>query len=143
MSDTFDVTIDLSQLGELASKGRAAVARAFKDMALDLWGNLREESPVRHGRLAGSWEPQQVSDLEWRIRSAVSYALAVNEGSKPREIVPTRAKALKFVVGNQVIFAKRVNHPGTPANPYIDRAIDRTSRRLDDFVQLAVEAVMG
>jgi hypothetical protein len=143
MSVNFGIEIDLSELGALASKGRSALGRAFKDIALDLWGNVREEAPVRHGRLAGSWELDQVGDLDYRIRSAVEYAAAVNEGTKPHDIVPVRGKALRFVIGDQVIFARRVRHPGTPPNPYIDRAISRTERRLDDFVARAVSASMG
>jgi hypothetical protein len=143
MTDTFGIEVDLSQLGALAGKCRSALSRAFRDTALDLWGNVREEAPVRHGRLAGSFELEQVGDLDYRIRSAVKYALAVQEGTQPHDIIPQQAKALRFEIGGQVIFAKRVRHPGTPANPYIDRAIDRTSRRLDEFVDRAVSAVLG
>ncbi|NPV70292.1 MAG: HK97 gp10 family phage protein [Firmicutes bacterium] len=143
MSLDFGIEIDLSELGALREKVMGALGGAFRMMALDLWGNIREEAPVRHGRLAGSWEIEQVDDLDWRIRSAVSYALAVNQGSKPHEIRPRNAKSLRFVVGNQVIFAKRVRHPGTEANPYIDRAISRTEKRIDEFVGRAVSASLG
>jgi hypothetical protein len=81
--------------------------------------------------------------LTWRIFTAIDYALAVLEGSDPHEIVPNKAKALAFEVNGQLIFARRVRHPGNEANPFIDRAIVRTEDRLDDLAAQALDAVGG
>ncbi|MDN5919087.1 MAG: hypothetical protein L0I76_29000 [Pseudonocardia sp.] len=47
------------------------------------------------------------------------YLGYVLNGTNPHVIVPNRAKALRFVSGGQVRFAKRVNHPGTRAKPFV------------------------
>lgn len=40
-------------------------------------------------------------------------------GTRPHVITPKRARALRFVSGGQVVFARRVNHPGTKATRFI------------------------
>lgn len=45
-------------------------------------------------------------------------------GTEPHTIRPRRKKALRFVSGGRVVFAMRVRHPGTRANPFLTRALD-------------------
>lgn len=49
------------------------------------------------------------------VGTNVPYAAAMNNGSKPHEIKP-RNKKLLFFGGH---FAKKVNHPGTVARPFM------------------------
>lgn len=51
----------------------------------------------------------------------VSYAKFVYFGTKPHVIKPKKMKALANKKSGQ-IFGKSVNHPGTKANPYIEKA---------------------
>lgn len=44
-------------------------------------------------------------------------------GTGPHIIRARRRKALRFVAGGQVIFRRSVHHPGTRANPYLQRAL--------------------
>ena len=44
-------------------------------------------------------------------------------GTGPHVIVPNRARALRFVSTSGVIFATRVNHPGTRANPFVQESL--------------------
>lgn len=44
-------------------------------------------------------------------------------GTPPHTIRPRRRKALRFLAGGRVVFATRVHHPGTPGNPYLQRAL--------------------
>lgn len=45
-----------------------------------------------------------------------------HDGTKPHIIRPRRKRALKFQAGGRTVFAKKVNHPGTRANPFLIRA---------------------
>ncbi|WP_037899876.1 hypothetical protein [Streptomyces sp. NRRL S-350] len=49
--------------------------------------------------------------------------LFVLNGTRPHVIRPRRAKALRFEVSGHVVFAARVNHPGTRANNFLGRAL--------------------
>lgn len=52
------------------------------------------------------------------------------KGTRPHVILPRNARALRFTVaGGDVVFAKRVNHPGTRANPYLEQALEEVVRR--------------
>lgn len=51
----------------------------------------------------------------------VSYAKFVYFGTRPHVIKPKKMKALANKKSGQ-IFGKSVNHPGTKANPYIEKA---------------------
>lgn len=123
----------------LIKKARQAISLAIKYTATEVWGNVRKEAPVDHGRLAGSFQLDQVDDLTYRIWSGVEYALAVHEGTPPHEIRPKRKKALYWKGASHPV--KRVMHPGTQANPYADRAIEQASGRSDEFISRALREV--
>lgn len=66
----------------------------------------------------------------------VGYAAAVEFGSKPHPIFPKRRKALAWGGGRTLggrlragarpeFFAKRVDHPGTRARPYLTPGLER------------------
>ena len=118
---------------------RQAIALAIKYTATEVWGNVRKEAPVDHGRLAGSFQLDQVDDLSYRIWSGVEYALAVHEGTKPHVIEPKNKKALYWDGARHPV--RRVMHPGTQANPYADRAIEQASSRSDEFISRALREV--
>lgn len=67
------------------------------------------------------------------------HAKWLNEGARPHEIKPVRARSLVFFwprVG-RVVFLKRVWHPGYLGDRYIDRAnefaLDRINTIVDEF----------
>lgn len=84
-------------------------------------------APVRTGRLRASIraEPPRIFSLRGSVTigSDLEYAAMVNDGTSPHIIRPRRAQALRFTVGGRVVYAKLVRHPGTRANPFLDRAL--------------------
>lgn len=76
-------------------------------------GNLRRSMTTDRKRVKNG--------LEGRVGSPVKYAKWHHEGTRPHLIRPRRAKALRFMVGGQIVFASRVRHPGTRPNPYLTR----------------------
>lgn len=118
---------------------RRALQRSHDLTAQEVWGNLREYSPQDHGRLAGSWVLQRQGNMRSTVGTSVKYALVQNDGSRPYDIFPRSAKALRFVVDGAVIFAKRVHHPGIKGKQYIEKSIDEANARISEFVEMALE----
>jgi hypothetical protein len=44
-------------------------------------------------------------------------------GGRPSRNNPKKPGMLRFVVGGRVVYARVVNHPGTRARPFLDRAL--------------------
>jgi ABC-type transport system substrate-binding protein len=157
---TLEFTIDTSKMDDSFNKFPDVLAKAISMTALDLDGNLYKEAPKVTGRLATSWQARPFSKLVWIINSNVVYRWFVNDGTKPHDIRPKNAKALYFTVkGGMVhasttgpfshfsikdegVFCRLVHHPGTKANPYVQRAMKLTEARLPEFAEKAVKAVM-
>lgn len=87
--------------------------------------------PVDTGRLRSSGKIKKAGLFSFRPKATVYfdvvYARIIHDGGKtpPHIIRPRRAKALRFVVGGQVVYAKVVHHPGSTfkPRPYLDRAL--------------------
>lgn len=114
---------------------RAALNRTLRGASrneLDSAGRLTLNlaklfAPVKTGRLRASGRIESRRTLGLRtiytIGFDVYYAPFVNDGTKPHKIRPKTKQALKFNVGGRTVFAAVVNHPGTKANPFLDRAL--------------------
>lgn len=85
-------------------------------------------APVDTGRLRAAIGPPEYSRT-WTLRPRVTievnvdYASFVHDGTRPHIIRPRNARALRFMVGGQVVYARVVHHPGTRARPFLDRAV--------------------
>ncbi|WP_327592444.1 hypothetical protein [Streptomyces chartreusis] len=62
-------------------------------------------------------------DFQGIIKVEHPAAIYVLNGTRPHRIVPRTAKALRFTVGGQVVYATVVNHPGTKANNFLKEAL--------------------
>ena len=63
---------------------------------------------------------------------------------KPHEIRPVNGKVLAFKVAGKMIFTPIVHHPGTRANPFLERAVDEASGKVESvFADLWLELVGG
>lgn len=58
------------------------------------------------------------------IKATAEYAKFVHDGTKAHIIRPkSPGGVLAFQVGGRTVFARKVNHPGTKADPFFDRAV--------------------
>lgn len=80
---------------------------------------LQERTPKKTGETAASWfmrVPRNTPEvLEWVISPEGRETIVrfLEYGTQPHVIEPVRAKALRFEIDGEVIFAKLVHHPGT------------------------------
>lgn len=84
-------------------------------------------APVDIGRLKNSIKffPLSFGLSSYTIYVGVEYGADVEFGTSPHVIKPVNRKALKFKVGNKIIFSKKVQHPGTEAQPFLRPALDQ------------------
>lgn len=137
----------LEDIRALPALTQRVVSRAVQLAALDIWGNVAKEAPVDHGRLAGSFEVNRQSDLQWSIYTNVNYAAFVHEGTglygpSRRRITPRNASVLAFEVMGKQVFTKSV--AGQAPNPYADRAVKRvnTNARAQVFADIAIRELI-
>jgi len=133
---------DLSELDELTRNVPGAVSRALELLAQELNRQTIIEAPVDEGYMGSSIEmPRRTGEFEFQIFIGADYWRPVQFGSKAHVIEAFSARALHFYVDGNEVFCKRVKHPGAAANPFIDRAIDKTESRIDEFVDIALEEI--
>lgn len=99
---------------------RAVVNRAKVLCRVDT-GRLRASIRVERRSLLGL-------RMRWTVGSDVEYAAAVNDGTRPHKITAKNAQALRFRWNGKTVIVKSVQHPGTKAKPFLDRALAEVSR---------------
>lgn len=106
---------------------RGASRRELEIAARQVMNRAKVLAPVDTGRLRASIRIESRRTFTFRsvytVGSDVSYAPMVHDGTRPHVIRPKRAQALRFRVGGRIVYAKVVNHPGTRARPFLDRAL--------------------
>jgi hypothetical protein len=109
----------------------------MRTLALSAVREQKIEVPRRTGNLGRSIHIGSVSATQAETIASANYALFVHEGTRPHTIVPRTARALRWAPGGgstlggrpragaNVRFAKRVQHPGTRANPFMVRGAQK------------------
>ena len=85
--------------------------------------NLIQSFGFRSGPLQASWGPNR--------QTPASYAIFVELGTKAHEIWPVNKQALYWPGADHPV--KHVNHPGTKANPYMERIRDEATPDINQF----------
>lgn len=90
-------------------------ARKFARAVDRVTDRLDAVVPVKTGKLKRSRRVRFSSGrtLSAEIEYPPDYGGFLDEGVKPHTIRPRNAKALRFIVGGRVVFARVVHHPGT------------------------------
>jgi len=120
----FNVVVRMKKrLEEVIS--REKLSKFLEESAKFVFAEARERAPVRTGRLRESISLIKVNDLHYVVGSPLEYAVYVERGTRPHIIRPKRARALRFVVGGETVFARLVRHPGTKPHPFFAHALQK------------------
>jgi hypothetical protein len=76
----------------------------------------------RTGELRGTINIVDKGAYWKRLVAPAKHAAPINYGSKPHVIRAKNFPFLRFVIGGRVIYARKVNHPGTTRRGFMDHA---------------------
>lgn len=116
--------------------------KATKEAGKDILSIEKEEVPVKTATLKRSitlsYRPISVS-----IYPTVKYALPVHEGSRPHVILPVRKQVLAFKKNGKMVFARRVNHPGSKGNKFVERTVSRAQGGVSKLFERALDNIIN
>lgn len=146
--------IQAEELTDLIKDLQAASGREAEELVTEVIHATTE----RVGDLAKAYAPKDTHELAnsiettsgptWgRVRATAPHAVFVEFGTwqhnihNPKSgtytIRPVNAQALRFEVGGEVVFAKKVEHPGIEPQPFVGRAANEV---VDEFAELLSRA---
>lgn len=102
---------------------RNAVTRYLEKLGREIQNDAERLAPVKTGRLRASlYHEVNRGELRVGVRD-VPYWMTVEYGSGPHIITPKTKKALYWPGADHPV--AKVNHPGTPAQPFLRPALYR------------------
>lgn len=125
---------------KMAKEINTAIAKTI----LKIESAAKREAPVNKqtggGNLRQSIKSRMTGKMSGIVEVGAEYGIYVHEGTRPHMIRARTMKALANRRTNQ-FFGRTVNHPGTAANPFLQRAVDIAQKEVDSYFMNAVENV--
>jgi len=119
-----DITRLANAMRESAHDANITTQQVMIESANYLLSEMQARVPVDTGELRSSLTVK-VEQNRVLVGPTAAYAPYVEFGTKPHEIKPKNAGGvLVFNVGGRKVFAKKVNHPGTKAQPFVRPAYE-------------------
>lgn len=132
------VRIQFKGLKELRARVEAIddLGPFMRDVALAMVEEQKRLAPVKTGNLRRSINVGRISARSAESIARANYAAYVEYGTRPHEIRPRNARVLSWKKGGQRIFARRVQHPGTRAQPFMIPGAQKAvnSERIRDLI---------
>ena len=135
MADSVQFSFELT--GSLDSAVTPLLRTRLASIQRQIANQARADVPVLTGNLGRTIRERSITQpapliVEGGVDAGgrdAPYAPFVHQGTRPHVIMPRNARALRFEVGGRTVFARRVNHPGTRARPFLKNAADRVIAR--------------
>lgn len=141
-----EIKIKIKNAAQLSAAFRKAPANMTKNASEAIRSTVMlirqravTNAPVRTSRLRSS-AYTTFAPLQGEVGFTANYALFVHEGTKAHIIYPKSKKALFWKGASHPV--RRVNHPGSRANPFLRKAVDASERDIDKFFEAAVDKTL-
>jgi hypothetical protein len=137
VSQQTNYRIEMKDPATVAGKAQRAAIRVLVDEAKR---EIEVRTPERRGTLRKGVYGEVIDGGEsGRVGAKARHAHLVHDGTRAHDIAPRRQdrKAVSFVAGGKRITRRRVSHPGTRANPWVQDAVDETFARLGPLMAQA------
>ncbi len=119
--------------------------KAIQKSALMIQSNAIKEAPVNKqtggGNLRQNIRVSSMTKTRAIVTSKAPYSVFVEEGTSPHVIVPRVKRGLANTRTGQ-FFGKKVNHPGTRANPFMSRAVKKSKSLVESYFMTAMDKVL-
>lgn len=122
-----DVRIDQGRLSRFLRLRGGVVERRLAARARRVVAIAKAEAPGSMPDYIGFRVVEGANGLQAVITCDHPATRYVLDGTRPHIIRPRRAKALRFEVGGEVVYAQLVRHPGTRPNNFLIRALRQGS----------------
>lgn len=134
-----ELALDKGELIKLTTAPGMPVVKLANQLGRRVTNSAKQRAPVDTGNLRNSirQEPVKVSGgvVSFSVVADADYASFVHDGTRPHVIRPRNAKVLAFSAGGTMVFASKVNHPGTKARPFLRNALEAEAPRLGFAVE--------
>ena len=149
---SIDVAVRIENYDQLHAMFKKAPARmteeigtAVERILIKLENDAKKEAPVNKqsggGSLRQSIRRFMIGPARGKIEVGSNYGVFVHEGTRPHTIRIVNKKVLANKRSGQ-FFGRIVNHPGTRANPFLQRAVDMNRSFINEEFAKAVERVL-
>lgn len=138
MARNAKVNLDQQAMDRLLRSREGQVGRVMAGFAGVATREVRavadERVQRRTGRYRDGITSTMLEDLTVEVRASAPYSSILEKGSRPHVIEPRRpGGVLVFNVGGRKVFARKVNHPGTPAFNILRDGVRRAGERLGEI----------
>lgn len=133
LTEVYDL---VGRLGKSDAVVRQEIDTAGRQSGMIVTQVAMGESPVDIGNLRASIGPPETNGMVTVITAHADYAKAVHDGTRAHPIV-AHGKALKFPWQGRMAYFKSVMHPGTKANPFMARALQKALTRVQTVYEQA------
>jgi len=137
---SFELTVEVEGLEENREffnriEPAEGVSKKLEIVAQKIVAFAQTIAPKVTGFYAANISYRMLGPMEFEIVAGAPYSTILEEGSRPHIIVPVQARALRFEIGGEIIFAKRVMHPGTIGQGIIAMSIRQFYHEIPEAVE--------
>jgi hypothetical protein len=147
MPDRFSITIpNLPKLQEALAQAPAIAGPIIQNAIVGAQALLAKAKgvanlPYRTGVLSQNWA-FEVGNMRAVYYPRAFYAPYVEFGTAPHDIRPVNARVLANTKTGD-IFGTLVHHPGTKANPFMERIVESAQPEIADLFGTALEKIVA
>lgn len=132
------IYLEINEINNVLDNIDGLSEKIVNNVAVDLLGNVKRESPVDHGRLQGSWTIFDDGPNQKTVKSSANYADYVNSGTgiygphKTPIVHPTIGKKFAFQVNGKMVYTNIIK--GIKPHRFVESGMEKTQNRIPELV---------